>query len=303
MKVVLATSLVHLFPPKHHARALHLIDEVLSQSSNNIACLMGRAFISQRAEKWEEAAALFHKVESLIPNDMDDGLRAREETAWCQCQTGETETGLTSLRAVLVTLTDIEGREADSARCLWRLGKINWDLGGLFFHCILSSYSPSCATDFNRDEAYRFFIASLKSNPTYAPSFTSLGIYYSEFASPSDPTRASKCFQKAFELDPREADAARRLAEGFAEDREWDLVEVVARRTIEGEGGLDAGIKGGGSAAAAKYLPTNAWAWKAVGVVELVRFLMLYHSFTLTRCLEPKKLLPSNHSLPSCVKG
>jgi len=71
-------------------------------------------------------------------------------------------------------------------------------------------------------------------------------------------------------LDPREAEAARRLAEGFAEDREWDLVEVVARRTIEGEGGLDAGIEGTSASGALRYLPTNSWAWKAVGVVELV---------------------------------
>jgi superkiller protein 3 len=111
---------------------------------------------------------------------------------------------------------------------------------------------------------------ALKRNSTYAPAFTSLGIYYAEFISPPDPTRASKCFQKAFELDPREAYAARRLAEGFAEEREWDLVDVVARRTIDGEGGLDAGMNDGDAVVTGRYLPTNAWAWKAVGVVELV---------------------------------
>ena len=86
--------------------------------------------------------------------------------------------------------------------------------------------------------------------------------------SPPDPKRAAKCFQKAFELDPREGEAARRLAEGFAEEREWDLVEVVARRTIDGEGGLEGGVDAGPPA---RYLPLNAWAWKAIGVVDLVR--------------------------------
>lgn len=134
-----------------------------------------------------------------------------------------------------------------------------------------------CGVDSNRETAYTYFIKSLKCHSTYAPSFTSLGIYYSEASNPLDPIRASKCFQKAFELDAREAEAARRLAEGFAEEREWDLVEVVARRVIEGEGGLEGGdpsSSSGGAAegaAAARYLPTNAWAWKAVGVVELVR--------------------------------
>lgn len=127
----------------------------------------------------------------------------------------------------------------------------------------------SNAVDF-REEAFSHFINALKCDRTCAPAYTSLGIYYSEFTDPPDPTRASKCFQKAFELDPREADAAKRLAEGFADEREWDLVEVVARRTIDGEGGLEAGIQVQDGAAVARYLPTNAWAWKAVGVVELV---------------------------------
>jgi hypothetical protein len=85
-----------------------------------------------------------------------------------------------------------------------------------------------------------------------------------EVANPPDPNRASKCFQKAFELDATQAGAAKRLAESFAEEREWDLVEVVARRTIEGEGGNEQ--------ITPKHLPVNSWAWKALGVVELVCF-------------------------------
>ena len=49
-------------------------------------------------------------------------------------------------------------------------------------------------------------------------------------------------------------------------------MEIVARRTIDGEGGLDAGLKNGSVSVSGRYLPTNAWAWKAVGVVELVSF-------------------------------
>lgn len=86
-------------------------------------------------------------------------------------------------------------------------------------------------------------------------------MYYLEAVNPPDPNRASKCFQKAFELDATQAEAARRLAEGFAEEREWDLVEVVARRTIEGEGGNEQ--------VTSRHQPVNSWAWKALGVVEL----------------------------------
>lgn len=114
-------------------------------------------------------------------------------------------------------------------------------------------------------------------------------MYYLEAANPPDPNRASKCFQKAFELDATQADAARRLAESFAEESEWDLVEVVARRTIEGEGGNEQ--------AASKHLPINSWAWKALGVVELVS---IYPEEILNNPelfhLEPQKL-------PRCDPG
>ncbi|KAJ7755694.1 superkiller protein 3 [Mycena maculata] len=251
-KVVLATSLVHLFPPKHHVRALSVIDEVLAQAPDNTAALMGRAYILQHDRRWAEAAELFARVSELLSGDLELGIRAQEEQAWCQSQEGASEAGIEGLEAALAVLTELEDVDTECARCLWRIGKSYWDLG-----------------DEKRDEGYRYFILALKRNPSYAPAFTSLGIYYSEFVTPPDPTRASKCFQKAFELDAREGDAARRLADGFAEEREWDLVEVVARRTIEGEGGLDAGLKADG--AVGRFLPTNAWAWKAVGVVELAR--------------------------------
>ncbi|KAJ7251764.1 TPR-like protein [Mycena haematopus] len=251
-KVVLATSLVHLFPPKHHARALSVLEEVLSQAPNNAPCLMGRAYILQHEKRWDDAAELFARVSDLLPEDLALGIRAKEEYAWCKSQAGELQSGIQGLEDALAVLTELEDAKDDCARCLWRIGKSYWDFGA----------------DEKREEAYRYFIQSLKSNPSYAPAFTSLGIYYAEFVTPRDPTRASKCFQKAFELDAREGDAARRLADGFADEREWDLVEVVARRTIEGEGGLDAGLKADG---AGRFIPTNAWAWKAVGVVELAR--------------------------------
>lgn len=250
--VALATSLVHLFPPKHHARALPILDDVLSQDADNVSALMGRAYILEATQKWNEAEECLSHVVSLLPDDIENGLRAKEEAAWCRSQQGQLELAADDLTAVKEILETLDGREADQARCLWRIGKCYWEMDAE-----------------HREKAYPNFIQALKKNPSYAPAFTSLGIYYSECATPRDPTRASKCFQKAFELDAREAEAGRRLAEAFADEGEWDLVEVVARRTIEGEGGLDAGV-GASSAATKRFLPTNAWAWKAVGVVELV---------------------------------
>ncbi|KAF7315319.1 Antiviral protein [Mycena indigotica] len=250
-KMVLSTSLVHLFPPKHHVRALSILDDVLAEAPDNTLCLMSRAYILEHEERWIDAATLFNRVSTLLPDDLQLGIRAKEEESWCIALSGDLAAGIHGLETVLTTLKTLEGGEADCARTLYRIGRAYWDMG-----------------ESKREESYRLFIAALKYNSSYAPAFSALGIYYLEAANPRDPTRASKCFQKAFELDARESAAARRLADGFAEEREWDLVEVVARRTIEGEGGLDGGLKVDSSR---RFLPNNAWAWKAVGVVELAR--------------------------------
>jgi superkiller protein 3 len=40
---------------------------------------------------------------------------------------------------------------------------------------------------------------------------------------------------------------------------------------MEGEGGLEGGLSGGDKAQNnTKFLPTNAWAWKAVGAYDMV---------------------------------
>ncbi|KDQ10122.1 hypothetical protein BOTBODRAFT_164222 [Botryobasidium botryosum FD-172 SS1] len=253
--VILGTGLVHLFPPKHHLRALRILEDVLSIDTDNVTCLMGKGYIYQYTNKWSNAESLFARVVELVgPENMDVGLEAREERAWCQVRQEHFEDGEQALKAVIEDLDKEEGKFEQKARAWWRLG-----------NCL------SDADANRRKESYAMFITSLKRSSSFAPAFTSLGIYYLEHASPPDPNRASKCFQKAFELDAREADAARRLAEGFAEEREWDLVEVVARRTIEGEGGETGGGVGQEKAGGARYAPTNAWAWKAVGVVELSR--------------------------------
>lgn len=239
---------------------------------------MGRAYVLQYSQRWSEAEALFEKVYELIPDDVDEGLRAHEEHAWCVAQQGRLEDACEELQRARDALDELDGRGVDQARCWWRLGKVFWDMGGTSFLLHLKGTQNLIETNagVNKEESFKNFITSLKRSPTFAPAFTSLGVYYAECTSPPDPIRASKCFQKAFELDAREVEAARRLAEGFAEEREWDLVEVVARRTIEGEGGSSGSEQ---QATGSRFLPVNAWAWKAVGVVELVS--TLFYDLTL----------------------
>ncbi|EFI28195.1 superkiller protein 3 SKI3 [Coprinopsis cinerea okayama7 len=226
LQVVLLTSLTHLFPPKHHIQAMELITQVLNFSPLNIKTLMAKGYILQARKEWADAQSCFDQV---VEHSDDDALvlRAQEESAWCETLLGVGQSAIDKLKAVCKSLEGLAiENELDLARCLWRIGQSYWNLGGD-----------------ERQHAFPNFIAALKKDPEYAAAFTSLGLHYADYASPPDPIRASKCFQKAFELDPRQTVAAQRLATGFADEQEWDLVEVIARRTIEGEGGLEAGMK------------------------------------------------------------
>jgi superkiller protein 3 len=91
---------------------------------------MGRAYILQEASRWEAAAELFATVSNLLPDDLQLGIRAKEEHAWCQSRSGELELGIEGLEAVLTILTDLEDSDSEAARCLWRIGKCYWDIGG-----------------------------------------------------------------------------------------------------------------------------------------------------------------------------
>ena len=93
---------------------------------------MGQAFVQQAALKWKDAGATFDLVFSIIPDDINLGLRAREEGAWCKVQIDLCEEGLVDLLQVLDALDalDDDKRNSDRARCLWRIGKCHMLLKG-----------------------------------------------------------------------------------------------------------------------------------------------------------------------------
>ena len=242
---------MHHYPPKYHAKALRLLDSLLDNDSSQSDCLIARGYIHEQASRWAEAKQDFDGAMRVLEDSSPSWIEAAEESAWCQVQTGDKDGGKQSLESVIAVLDSANDNETAQARAWWRLGRTIWD-----------SESP---TSFQ--EAYKLWITALKRSSTFAPAYTSLGIHYADYADPKDAMRASKCFQKAFELDAREVEAARRLAEGFVEEQEWDLAEIVARRTIEGEGAFEGDQ---GSDAKSRHLTTNTWAWKVAGLVALV---------------------------------
>ena len=129
---MLGTALVHYYPPKHHTRALRILDGILSDDDANIPSLMGRAYVLQASEDWGAAAELFLRVNELSPEDVDEGVRAREEHAWCMLQQGNGDVAAEELKRVSDVLDHLDGREVDQARCWWRMGKCAWQAKGLY---------------------------------------------------------------------------------------------------------------------------------------------------------------------------
>ncbi|RXK41621.1 hypothetical protein M231_01120 [Tremella mesenterica] len=253
----LGIALVPYYPPKHHARANRLLSDVLSQQMNNLEARFARARILQTEGRWAEAREEFQIMLDSGPEERE-AVAAREEIGWCLVNEDKLSEGRDVLEEV-VQLRETR-KEQDSnddeayarARGWYRLGRCEWLIGD----------------EENRQHAEEWFMASCRALPSYAPAYTSLGICY-ESNIPPDEDRALKCFQKAFELDATEVEAARRLVIGYADDDEWALVRGIAMRVMEGEGGVE-GIAGGDVLnAKGRFAPKNGWAWKALGSTEM----------------------------------
>lgn len=128
--VALSTSLVHLYPPKHHTRAARILEDVLTQDPNNVDCLMGRGFVFQYAGKWPEAASCFSRVCDILPEERRERLRAQEEQAWCEVQLNHFDKAIAELRGVIGLLDNKEDDDEDKSRSYWRLGRAYWEMGG-----------------------------------------------------------------------------------------------------------------------------------------------------------------------------
>ena len=266
LNVYLATCYTHVHPPQHHKAALELANQVLREEPHQIDVLLARSYIDAQRGEWEKALKGFRQVMaqplasgvvhgrclSALYLSPDYHLEAEAETARMHLELGQYADARHLLEQLLERCdTDSNVFGPDFRARLWhQLGRCFWAMGGEF------STSPAYA--------YRCFIESIKRLGTYAPAFTSLGQYYDEAISPSDVVRSSKCFQRAFELDAREYEAARRLVQHFSEQREWGLVDVIARRVVEAEGGADV-LTGEASRV---HVTQNPWVWKAIGIVE-----------------------------------
>ncbi|EWC48253.1 hypothetical protein DRE_02357 [Drechslerella stenobrocha 248] len=236
--VLLATALVHYQSPRHHKEAKASFENVLARDSKNTGALIGLGLILEDQGDFAQASGFLQKALLSDPGN----LKVVSEAAWCEIQQGHYDIGIGELQTCLEQITGVDPQSRDlKAQVLWRIGSALWES------------QPEKRGD--RDGSYFNFMQALRSNPNFAPAFTSLGIYYADIA--GDTERANKCFQKAFELSSGEYEAAERLAKNFANDKDWELVEIVARRAAEADKKRTTVGK------------TASWPQVALGVVEL----------------------------------
>jgi superkiller protein 3 len=240
---LLGTALVFYQSPRNHPEAKTLFNSLLEQNPTSTPALIGVGLIYEEEEDYPAAIDF---LERALKRDADN-LRVKTECAWVKALNGEYAQGKIELEDCLSKIDSKDSRTKDLlAQTQYRIGICLWN----------TNISKAARKD--RDGAYSYFLAALKSNLNFAPAYTSLGIFYADYL--QDKKRSRKCFQKAFELSASEVEAAERLARIFAEQREWELVEVVAQRVIDsGKVRPSPGSKKKGM----------SWPFAALGVAEL----------------------------------
>lgn len=242
VNLILGSALVRYQAPRYHPEAKNLFENILARKPGDSSALVGIGLILEEQEEYGKAISFLEHALEQATNTM-----IKAELAWCKALDGDYTMGCSELEECLLHIQthDLRARTL-KAQTLYRVGICIWHL----------DESKSARRD--RDRAYARFIASLQTDINFAPAYTSLGIYYADYA--KDKGRARKCFQKAFELFSSEIVAAERLAQSFARTGEWELVEIVAQRVVEsGKVRPAPGSKKRGI----------SWPFAALGVVQL----------------------------------
>lgn len=244
VNMTLATALIAYQAPRYHQDAKRLFEDVLTRKPTATIPLTGVGLILEEDEDYEEAVLFLNRALKRDP----ENIKIRAELAWCRALSKDMlMAGLAELEDTLRLIN--EQKQVNlfmKAETLYRIGFCQWLLNNPMY--------PRA----QKDGPYRYFMDSVKANPSFAPAYTMLGIFFEEYG--KSRRRARTAFQKAFELSPSELEAAHRLARIFADNGEWDLVELVALRVDEsGKANLAPGSK----------KRAHSWQFAALGVVEM----------------------------------
>ncbi|EME40239.1 hypothetical protein DOTSEDRAFT_91457 [Dothistroma septosporum NZE10] len=242
---VLGTALVHYQAPRNHVEARRLFEDIQQRKPKFTPALIGLGLILEETEDYQDAITF---LERALQEDKGN-VRVGTELAWCRALSGNYSQAAQELQDALEVIRPDDPRSRDlRAQTLYRLGVCLWET------------ETTKAARRDRNGAYSQFLAAIRANVNFAPSYTSLGVYYADYG--KDKKRARQCFQKAFELSSAELVAAERLARSFADQGDWEIVEVIAQRVVDsGRARPPPGSKKKGI----------SWPYSALGVVQMMK--------------------------------
>lgn len=201
----LGTAYIYFQAPRNHPLASDLFSKVLDLEQDNPEALVGKAQILVEQKDMEQAETILRKV----LDSHKDHIQALGELGWCLVSSSDSQ-DIDDGKKLLNQALHYEHNAYFRAQLRWRTGFAAWKMG-------------------ETSDAFDAFMASLRELPSYAPSFTYLGLLYE---SRGDEGRAYKCFFKAIELDASQTIAAEHLSRNYADQGQWDLVKLVAANVV-----------------------------------------------------------------------
>ncbi|WBW75001.1 Ski complex TPR repeat subunit Ski3 [Schizosaccharomyces osmophilus] len=208
LSLFLAIGYSHYEVPRYLLQAGELYKKVIAHVPDNYSALIGLAGVQMENEQYGDAAQTLKSV--LRENPEDPCL---SQLSWCYYMLGDLDKAMEQVQFCLRILQGKSKNKPALAEAYYRFG----------------IYMTKSKIENYEEESFSAFVSSLRCEPNFASTYTELGHYYKNV---HDTSRAMKCYQKAFELEASQTDAAEELAKMFAEAEEWELVEVISKRVL-----------------------------------------------------------------------
>ncbi|CCH59334.1 hypothetical protein TBLA_0B04990 [Henningerozyma blattae CBS 6284] len=239
----LGTVYTYVDAPKNHNAALSLFEKIISEDPGNARAKMGKGIIFMERENWNDANNLLKEVTEEFP----DNLEILSELGWSEANLGRLDPALIIFDNVLTKLegTDIRTTEIRALNT-WRKAKTL-----IFKQMLLDAEKDGMD---NVKNSFKLLIQTVKMLDTYAPAFSLLGHIYSIYY--LDNARAFKCYNKAFELNPGDIEAAKYMTSKYADNQNWTAAAIVAERLVKSE-------------KAKKGLKRENWPYRVIGISYL----------------------------------
>ena len=240
LTIDIATCYTYIDAPKNHKAALSLFDKILSEDPNNIRSMIGKSIISIEKENWEEAYNLLTDVISRTPSN----LEVQSQLAWCMGNLSDFDESIERFTTVVNKIEGADLRTMDfKAENLWREAKIY----------IMKYESEDNESNIQLVQtAFKLLIQIAKyCSDTFAKSYSLLGDIYVKYF--KDPSRAFKCYYKAFELDSSDISSAHYITEVYCDSADWNAASQITGRLIKDE-------------CAVNELRKTSWPYRVMGI-------------------------------------